>query len=137
MEKFRKLKTFEEFSEDDSPKLYIKNIDTETIENTNYRHVVFTGEHLQLVLMSLQPEQEIGEEIHNDTDQFFRIEEGEGKVVINGKEYEFKKDFAFVITAGAKHNIINTGKKELKLYTIYTPPHHPNGTIEPEKKEEK
>lgn len=104
---------------------YVDDIDKATKANENFRKVLYTGEHLQLVLMTLQPGEEIGEEVHEDRDQFFRIEEGGGKVVIDGKEHKVEDDFAIIVPAGARHNVINTGtKKALKLYTVYGPPEH-------------
>ena len=109
---------------------YVADIEKETLENTNFRKVLFTGPHSQLVVMSLKPGEDIGEEIHNDVDQFIRIEAGDAKVVLNEKETEIKDDWATVIPAGTKHNVINTSQeKELKLYTVYTPAEHRNGTI--------
>ena len=104
---------------------FSNNIEKETLENTNYRKVLYTGKHSQLVLMCIQPEEEIGMEIHSDNDQFFRFESGQGKCIIDGNEYKVQDGFAIVVPAGAKHNIINTSEKEeLKLYTIYSPAHH-------------
>lgn len=106
------------------------NIEKETLMNDDYRRVLYTGKYSQLVLMSLKPNEEIGMEIHSDTDQFFRFEKGRGKCVINGNEYEISDGSAIVVPAGAKHNIINlSDQEELKLYTIYSPPHHKDGTI--------
>lgn len=108
---------------------YVGNIEEETEKNKYFRKVIFTGPKSQLVLMSLKPGEEIGEEIH-DVDQFFRFEEGEAKVIIDDKESKVKEDWAVVVPAGAKHNVVNTSKKEvLKLYTIYSPPNHPKGTV--------
>jgi mannose-6-phosphate isomerase-like protein (cupin superfamily) len=103
---------------------FVTNIEKDTVENSNFRKVLYTGKNSQLVLMSLKPGEDIGEEIHKDTDQFFRIDSGVGKVVINGTEQDIKNGSAIVIPQGAKHNIINTGKEALKLYSIYSPPHH-------------
>ena len=115
---------------------YIANIEKETKENTNFRKVLFTGPQSQLVVMSLKPGEDIGEEVHNDIDQFIRIEEGEAKVVLDGKETEIKDDWATVVPAGTKHNVINTSQeKELKLYTIYSPAEHKEGTIHKTKEE--
>lgn len=115
---------------------YIANIEKETKENTNFRKVLFTGPQSQLVVMSLKPGEDIGEEVHNNIDQFIRIEEGEAKVVLDGKETEIKDDWATVVPAGTKHNVINTSQeKELKLYTIYSPAEHKDGTIHKTKKE--
>lgn len=103
---------------------YHTHIEEATENNTDYRRVLYTGKYSQLVLMSLQPGEEIGEEIHPENDQFFRFEEGEGKVIIDGNEYLVYDGDAVVVPAGAKHNVINTGNEPLKLYTIYSPPHH-------------
>ena len=104
------------------------NIEKDTVDNKNFRKVIYTGEHLQLVLMSLKPNEEIGEETHEDTDQFFRIESGEGKCVIDETEYKLADGDSVIVPAGAKHNVINlSSTKELKLYTIYAPPHHKDG----------
>jgi mannose-6-phosphate isomerase-like protein (cupin superfamily) len=111
------------------------NIEEQTEANAFFRKVLFTAPHSQLVLMCLKPNEEIGEEVH-DVDQFFRFEEGEGKVVIDGEETLVKDGWAVVVPAGAKHNIINTsGTESLKLYTIYSPAHHPDGTIHKTKEE--
>ncbi|MFA6422375.1 MAG: cupin domain-containing protein [Candidatus Buchananbacteria bacterium] len=108
---------------------YVTNIEEDTIENDDFRKVLYTAPNSQLVLMSLNPGEDIGEEIH-DLDQFIRIEDGEGKAVLNGMEYDIKDDFAIVIPKGMTHNIINTSDlKKLKLYTIYSPPNHKDGTI--------
>lgn len=104
---------------------YHSNIEELTISNTYYRKVLYTGCHLQLVLMSLRPNEEIGMETHPDNDQFFRFEKGEGKVIIDENEYEVKDGDVIIVPAGAKHNVINTSStQELKLYTIYAPSHH-------------
>ncbi|MCX6724084.1 MAG: cupin domain-containing protein [Candidatus Staskawiczbacteria bacterium] len=109
---------------------FCKNIEKDTIENENFRKVLYTGKHSQLVLMSLKPKEEIGMEVHEDNDQFFRFEKGQGKVIIDGNEYEVKDGFAVVVPAGSQHNVINTSKtKELKLYTIYSPAHHKDGIV--------
>lgn len=106
------------------------NIEKLTLQNSNFRKVVYTAKHSQLVLMSLKPGEEIGEEIHEDGDQFFRIEKGHGRVVIDGVAHEITDGSAVIVPAGAKHNVINTSATEdLKLYTIYSPPHHKDGTI--------
>lgn len=115
---------------------FVKNIEEETKENENFRKVLYTGKHSQLVLMSLLPGEEIGMEVHEDNDQFFRFEKGKGKCIIDGNEYDIEDDFAVVVPAGAKHNIINTSdKKNLKLYTIYSPAHHKDGIIRTTKEE--
>ena len=109
---------------------YVNNIDRETHKNDDFRKVVFTGEKLQLVLMNIQPGEDIGGEVHSNVDQFFRIESGSGKAIINDKEYEIKTDFGIVVPAKSKHNIINTGNEPMKLYSIYAPPQHEPGKIE-------
>lgn len=101
---------------------FVEDIENLTERNDDFRHVLYTGKHLQLVLMSLKPGEEIGDEVHKDRDQFFRIEKGKGQIVIDGKATDIKSDFAMVVPAGARHNVINTGDKSLKLYTIYGPP---------------
>jgi mannose-6-phosphate isomerase-like protein (cupin superfamily) len=108
---------------------FTSNIEKDTLDNNNFRKVLYTGKNSQLVLMSLKAKEDIGEEIHKDNDQFFRIESGKGKVVIDGTETVITDGSAIVIPAGAKHNVINTGDKELKLYSIYSPPHHEDKTI--------
>jgi mannose-6-phosphate isomerase-like protein (cupin superfamily) len=108
--------------------MYVKNLEQDTIENDNFRKVLNTTDKSQLVVMSLLPGEDIGEEVH-EVDQFIRLEQGEGKAVLDGEEFDIEKDFAVVIPAGTKHNIINTGEGEMKLYTIYTPPEHADGTI--------
>jgi len=109
---------------------YKQNIEELTINNSNFREVVYTGENLQLVLMSLKPKEDIGEEIHEENDQFFRIDKGTGKVLINETEYDVSDGDAIVVPKGANHNVINTSETEdLKLYTIYTPPHHKDGIV--------
>lgn len=108
---------------------FIDNIEKLTRDNNFFRKVLFTGKHSQLVVMSLKPGEDIGLEVHQGVDQFFRVDEGEGKVIINGKEEQIKDGFAVVVPAGSEHNIINTGEADLKLYTIYSPPNHPDGTI--------
>ena len=109
---------------------YHVNIETLTTENTNFRHVLYSGEHMQLVLMSLLPGEDIGMEIHEDNDQFFRFEAGEGKVIINGFEYEVVDGDTVIVPAGAEHNVINTSDDEdLKMYTIYSPAHHKDGIV--------
>jgi len=109
---------------------YSTNIEKETLKNTDFRRVLYTGKYSQLVLMSLQPMEEIGMEIHDTVDQFFRFEEGEGKVIIDQNEYKIKDGDAVMVPSGAKHNVINTSKKKaLKLYTIYSPPEHQDKVI--------
>lgn len=112
------------------------NIEENTIYNSNFRKVLYTGKYSQLVLMSLKPGQEIGSEIHKDNDQFFRIEKGQGKCIIDEHEYELEDGSAIVVPSGARHNIINTSStKELKIYTIYSPPHHQDGIVRKTKKD--
>jgi mannose-6-phosphate isomerase-like protein (cupin superfamily) len=110
---------------------YVGPIEKQTLDNTYFRHVLFTGKHEQLVVMCLQPSEEIGNEVHPNVDQFFRIESGEAKFVLNNKEIHIVKDGeAVIVPAGTYHNIINNSKtKQLKLYTIYSPPNHPDKTI--------
>lgn len=106
---------------------FVEDIEDLTEENNDYRRVLYTGKHLQLVVMSLRPGEEIGEEVHESTDQFFRVEKGKGEVWIDGTRTKIKGDDAIVVPAGAKHNVINTGHKPLKLYTLYGPPEHRDG----------
>ena len=109
---------------------YVDNIEQATLANNNFRQVVFTGSHSQLVLMSLLPSEDIGMEVHADVDQFFRFEQGEGKVIMNGEEHIVGDGFAVVVPAGTEHNVINTSSTNpLKLYTIYSPANHKDGTI--------
>ena len=114
---------------------YCDNIEKVTVENEDFRRVLYTGEHLQLVLMTLQPGDEIGEEVHPDRDQFFRIEEGEGVIDIDGKENRVEDDFAVIVPAGARHNVRNTGSAPLRLYTIYGPPEHRDQVVQSTKEE--
>lgn len=112
------------------------NIEKETLENKAFRKVLYTGVYSQLVLMSLKPQEDIGMEVHSDTDQFFRIEKGQGLCFINDREYSLVDGGAIVVPAGAKHNVINTSKTEdLKFYTIYSPAHHKDGIVRNTKKE--
>lgn len=115
---------------------YHANIEKLTKENENFRKVLYTGQHSQLVLMALKPGENIGMETHPDIEQFFRIEDGEGKVIIDGNEYQVSDDDAVIVPAGAEHDVINTSQTEtLKLYTIYSPPEHPDGTVHKTKEE--
>ena len=115
---------------------FCSNIEKDTLENENFRKVLYTGKHSQLVLMSLAPSEEIGMEVHTDNDQFFRFEKGQGKVIIDGNEYEVSDGFAIVVPSGAQHNIINTSATEkLSLYTIYSPAHHQDGVVRATKAE--
>lgn len=112
------------------------NIEKETLENSKFRKVLYTSKHSQLVLMSLKPGEEIGEEVHRENDQFFRIESGQGKCLIDGNEYKLEDGSAIVVPAGSKHNVINTSEStELKLYTIYSPSHHRDGVVHSTKQE--
>ena len=112
------------------------NIEKATTENKNFRKVLYTGPHSQLVLMTLKPKEEIGKEVHPGNDQFFRIEAGKGKCIIDEYEYLLKEGDAIVIPAGAEHNVINTSKTDaLKMYTIYSPAHHKDGIVRATKKE--
>ena len=109
---------------------YKDNIEKLTIENDNFRKVLYSGQHSQLVIMALKPGEDIGLEVHEDTDQFFRFEKGEGKVVINDSEYIVGDGDSVVVPAGAEHNVINTSQTDsLKLYTIYSPAHHKDGIV--------
>ncbi|MDD5700095.1 MAG: cupin domain-containing protein [Candidatus Nanoarchaeia archaeon] len=110
---------------------YTGNIEKQTLKNNYFRHVIFTGKHAQLVLMCLQPKEEIGNEVHHHVDQFFRIEGGKAKFVFNGKEKHIAKNGdAVIVPAGTYHNVINISKTgKLKLYTLYSPPNHPDKTI--------
>ena len=112
------------------------NIEQDTLANENFRKVLYTGKHCQLVLMSLLPNEEIGMEVHTDNDQFFRFEKGEGKVIIDGNEYAVADGSAIIVPAGAEHNVINvSGDLPLKLYTIYSPAHHKDGVVRATKAE--
>jgi mannose-6-phosphate isomerase-like protein (cupin superfamily) len=115
---------------------YKDNIEKLTLENDNFRKVLYTGHHSQLVLMSLKPGEEIGTEVHPENDQFFRFESGEGKVIIDGNEYSVSDGDAVIVPKGAEHNVINTSSTEsLKLYTIYSPAHHQDGIVRATKAE--
>jgi mannose-6-phosphate isomerase-like protein (cupin superfamily) len=115
---------------------YVTNIEQKTVENNYFRAVLFTGPYSQLVVMSLAPGEEIGLETHDDVDQFIRVEAGQGVALLNGEEHDLADGSAVVIPAGTEHNIINRSRSEpLKLYTIYTPPEHPDGTIHKNKAE--
>ena len=109
---------------------FLNNIEERTLDNTNFRQVIFTGQHTQVVLMSLAPQEDIGKEVHAVTDQFIRVESGTGTVIMNGEEQTVADGDAFVVPAGTEHNLINTSTEEpLKLYTLYSPPHHKDGTV--------
>jgi len=108
---------------------FVDNIERLTEENGDFRRVLYTGSNLQVVVMAIQPGAEIGEEVHPDRDQFFRIEEGGGELRIDGVSHPVKEDDGIVVPAGATHNLLNTGSEPLKLYTIYGPPEHREGTV--------
>ena len=108
---------------------FVEDIEDLTVENAAFRRVIYTGKHLQLVLMALKPGKEIGAETHLGHDQFFRVEKGKGEVWIDGKRTKIKRDDAIIVPVGAKHNIVNTGSKALKLYTLYAPPQHQDGVV--------
>ena len=108
---------------------FIENIEDLTADNGDFRRVIYTAQHMQLVLMSLSAGEEIGEELHTESDQFFRIETGAGEVWMNGIATAIKDGSAIVIPAGVRHNIRNTGRTPLKVYTLYAPPHHADGTV--------
>ncbi len=115
---------------------YVTAIEKETEKNADFRRVLYTGKYSQLVLMSLKPGEEIGEETHGEVDQFFRFEKGEGKVIIDGIEHRVKDGDAVIVPAGARHNVMNTSKRaNLRLYTIYSPPEHQDGVVRHTKKE--
>lgn len=115
---------------------YVTNIETDSLQNENFREVLYTAGKSQLVVMSLRPGEDIGLETHDGTDQFIRVEAGTGMAVLNGEEHPLADGSAVVIPAGTEHNVINTSSSDdLKLYTIYTPPEHPDGTINRNKAE--
>jgi len=115
---------------------FVTNIEEKTLENENFRKVIYTAKHGQIVLMKLLPKEEIGMEVHESSDQFFRVEKGEGKVIINGEEHFIKDGSAILVPAGDNHNVINTSSdSSLKLYTIYMPPHHRDGVVHETKAE--
>ena len=115
---------------------YVANIEKKSLENKYFREVLYTGPHSQLVLMSIAPGDDIGMETHKDVDQFFRVEKGIGRAILDGKEYNLEDGSAVVIPAGTEHNIINRSQSEpLKVYTIYSPPNHPDGTVHKTKAE--
>lgn len=114
---------------------FVDDIEDRTEENSDFRRVLYTGKNLQLVLMSLKSGEEIGEEVHTDRDQFFRVETGKGEVWIDGHKTKIEGDTGIVVPAGARHNVKNTGDEPLKLYTIYGPPEHADGTVHKTKAE--
>jgi mannose-6-phosphate isomerase-like protein (cupin superfamily) len=114
---------------------FTANIEKQTIANENFREVLYTAKHCQLVLMSLKSGEDIGQEVH-DVDQFFRVEQGQGKAVLDGVEFKIADGDVVIVPAGRNHNIINTSEREpLKLYTIYSPPNHKDGTVHSTKEE--
>ena len=115
---------------------YVVDIEAKTLENENFRDVLFTAGHSQLVVMTLRPGEEIGMEHHDGRDQFIRVEAGEGEAIIDGERHRLRDGWAVVIPSGAEHNIVNTSRSEpLRLYTIYSPPEHPDGTVHRDKRE--
>jgi len=116
---------------------YVINIEEKTLANNFFREVLFTTDKSQLVIMALKPGEEIGIEVHPEHDQFIRIESGKGKAIMNGEEHEISDGSAVIIPAGTQHNIINMSEAAMKLYTIYTPPEHKQGTIHKTKEEAK
>ncbi len=108
---------------------FVGDIEERTEDNSDFRRVLYTGRQMQLVLMALQPGEEIGEEVHRDRDQFFRVEEGSGEVWIDGARTPIRGDMAIVVPAGSRHNVRNTGDGPLKLYTLYAPPEHADATV--------
>lgn len=133
---FVKLYTLSEIKTETMKKGYVLNMEEETVHNTDYRRVLYTAEHLQLVVMSIEPGDEIGEEVH-ELAQFIRVESGKGKAILDGIEHELPDDFAVIIPAGVNHNIVNVGDVPLKLYSIYAPPEHKDGVLQPTKADEK
>jgi len=111
---------------------YVVQLEDATTSNTDYRRVLYTGKNSQLVLMSIEPGDEIGEEVH-DLDQFIRIEAGRASVTLDGVEHHLEDDWAVVIPAGTRHNVVNTGEAPVKLYSVYSPPEHKDGTVHPTK----
>jgi mannose-6-phosphate isomerase-like protein (cupin superfamily) len=108
---------------------FVQDIEDLTEKNADFRRVLYTAKKLQLVLMALEPGEEIGEEVHEDRDQFFRVEKGKGEIWIDGAMTRIESDMAMIVPAGARHNVKNTGDQPLKLYTIYGPPEHMDGTV--------
>lgn len=115
---------------------YVDDIEQATERNDDYRRVLYTGKHLQLVLMTLQPGEEIGAEVHAGHDQFFRFETGKGEVIIDGTTHPVAADVGVIVPAGARHNVVNTGTEPLRLYTLYGPPEHRHGVVHARKADE-
>ncbi len=113
----------------------VKDITGKALENSYFRQVLDTGKHTQVVIMSIPPKGEIGEEIHEDNDQVLYCVKGEGQVILDGVEDSFKKDDLVLVNAGVKHNFVNSGEEDLKIITTYSPPHHPEGTVHKTKEE--
>lgn len=113
---------------------YIQNIERAALENTDFRRVLYTGKNAQLVLMSIPAGGEIGQEVHQ-LDQFLRVEAGEGKAIMDGVETAIGAGFAILVPAGAQHNIVNTGREPMKIYTVYAPPAHQDGVVRATKEE--
>jgi mannose-6-phosphate isomerase-like protein (cupin superfamily) len=113
---------------------FIGDIEDRAEDNRDFRRVLYTGPHLQLVVMSLLPGEDIGEEVHPSTDQFFRVEKGDGEISIDGRVTRIASDMAVLVPAGARHNMLNTGDKPLRFYTLYAPPEHADGTVHRTKK---
>jgi mannose-6-phosphate isomerase-like protein (cupin superfamily) len=120
---------------------WVADVEQATLDNTNFRTVLFTGEHTQLTVMCLQPGEEIGWEAHHDIDQFLRVEQGSGRAEFGASEdgvdetHDVEDDWAIIVPAGVWHNVVNTGEGELKLYSLYSPPEHPDGTVHATKAE--
>jgi mannose-6-phosphate isomerase-like protein (cupin superfamily) len=114
---------------------FVDDIGLLTVSNTDFRHVIYTGQHLQLVLMTLAPGEEIGSEVHEDRDQFFRVEAGDGEITIDGTTHRVTADFAMIVPAGARHNVRSVGSAPLKLYTLYGPPEHRDRVVHRTKEE--
>jgi mannose-6-phosphate isomerase-like protein (cupin superfamily) len=114
---------------------FVGDIEELTTGNRQFRSVVYTGRYLQLVLMTLQPGEEIGEEVHEDRDQFFRVERGRGHVSIDGRRHAVEDDDAIIVPAGARHNVVNSGEEPLQLYTLYGPPEHRDGVVHATKRD--
>lgn len=130
------VKTFNSYLNESNNAGFSINIEQETLRNTNYRKVLNTTQHNQLVVMSIKPNQDIGSEVHKDNSQFIRIEGGIGKAIIDGTEYKLSDGVSVIIPAGSEHNIINEGSSDLKLYTVYSPPVHEDALIQKEKSED-
>ncbi len=114
---------------------YVADIEKLTVENENFRKVLYTDKNSQLVLMSLLAGEDIGEEVHDDVDQFLRVERGEGQAVLSGVSHDLTDGSVILVPAGTKHNVINTGGEPMKLYTLYMPPHHKDGVVHKTKAE--